>query len=63
MKKNIYINGRQGKLECILFEPDERNAGKGSFLFLPGVPGTDQYRDLGFFTPALTSAANSSCRY
>ena len=46
MRKNTYINGRQGKLECILFEPDERNAGKGSFLFLPGVPGTDKNEDL-----------------
>ena len=46
MRKNIYINGRQGKLESILFEPDERNAGKGSFLFLPGVPGTDKNDDL-----------------
>ena len=46
MRKNIYINGRQGKLEIILFEPDERNAGKGSFLFLPGVPGTDKNDDL-----------------
>ena len=46
MRKKIYINGRQGKLECILFEPDERNAGKGSFLFLPGVPGTDKNEDL-----------------
>ena len=46
MRKSIYINGRQGKLEYILFEPDERNAGKGSFLFLPGVPGTDKNDDL-----------------
>ena len=46
MKKNIHLNGRQGKLECILFEPDSKNTEKGSFLFLPGVPGTDRNEDL-----------------
>lgn len=48
MRKDIFINGRQGKLECTLFEPDNRASEdyRGSFLFLPGLPGTDKNEDL-----------------
>ena len=48
MRKDIFINGRQGKLECTLFESDNRASEdyRGSFLFLPGLPGTDKNEDL-----------------
>lgn len=48
MKKKTILNGRQGKLDCLLFEPDSRTEGlnRGSFLFLPGVPGTDRNEDI-----------------
>lgn len=47
MKKTITINGEQGRLNCLLFEPEsDRNNRRGSFLFLPGIPGTDQNDDI-----------------
>ncbi len=42
--KKITLNGKRGKLDCLLFEPDVKP--RGSVLFLPGMPGTDQNEDI-----------------
>lgn len=44
MKKEILLEGKRGKLNCILFDPGTDK--RGSVLFLPGMPGTDQNEDI-----------------
>lgn len=48
MEKQISLAGKRGDLRCLLFEP-ECSASiphRGSFLFLPGMPGTDRNEDI-----------------
>ena len=48
MKKQFSLTGKRGSLRCLYFEPEYSAAvpHRGSFLFLPGMPGTDLNDDI-----------------
>ena len=48
MKKKFSLTGKRGNLDCLLFEPEYSASvpHRGSFLFLPGMPGTDRNDDI-----------------
>lgn len=48
MKNQFSLNGKRGNLDCLLFEPEYSASvpHRGSFLFLPGMPGTDRNDDI-----------------
>lgn len=48
MEKQLSLTGKRGKLRCLCFEPEYSASvpHRGSFLFLPGMPGTDQNEDI-----------------
>ena len=48
MKKQFSLTGKRGNLRCLFFEPEYSASvpHRGSFLFLPGMPGTDQNDDI-----------------
>ena len=51
MKKQFSITGKRGSLRCLYFEPEYSAAvpHRGSFLFLPGMPGTDLNDDIAAY--------------
>lgn len=48
MKKQYTLTGKRGNLRSLLFEPEYSGSvpHRGSFLFLPGMPGTEQNEDI-----------------